>query len=123
MRRRDFITFIGGSQRFHGRLWRMPSGRDGDKGDRRADGFCRKRWGGGGMVAAFRNALPKLGWTGEATCALNFDGAAIDTDRIKALAKELVDLQPRTRSSVKAHHRGLVLLPARRRQLRSCSCL
>ena len=46
------------------------------------------------MVAAFRNALPKLGWTEGSNVRIEFRWGGYDTDRIKALAKELVDLQP-----------------------------
>ena len=46
------------------------------------------------MVAAFRSALAKLGWTEGSNVRIELRWAGPDPDRIKTLAKELVDLRP-----------------------------
>jgi putative tryptophan/tyrosine transport system substrate-binding protein len=46
------------------------------------------------MVAAFRGALPKLGWTEGSNVRIELRWGGYDADRIKMLAKELVDLRP-----------------------------
>jgi ABC-type uncharacterized transport system substrate-binding protein len=45
-------------------------------------------------LAAFRVALAKLGWTEGSNLRIELRWSAADADRIRALAKELVDLQP-----------------------------
>jgi putative tryptophan/tyrosine transport system substrate-binding protein len=45
-------------------------------------------------LAAFRVALAKLGWTEGTNLRIELRWSAADADRIRALAKELVDLQP-----------------------------
>jgi putative tryptophan/tyrosine transport system substrate-binding protein len=45
-------------------------------------------------LAAFRAALAKLGWTEGSNLRIELRWSAADPDRIRALAKELVDLQP-----------------------------
>ena len=42
------------------------------------------------MVAAFRGALPKLGWTEGSNVRIEVRWGGYDLDRIKTLAKELV---------------------------------
>jgi putative tryptophan/tyrosine transport system substrate-binding protein len=46
------------------------------------------------MVAAFRAALAKLGWTEGSNVRIELRWSGYDRDRIKTLAKELVDLRP-----------------------------
>jgi putative tryptophan/tyrosine transport system substrate-binding protein len=46
------------------------------------------------MVAAFRAALAKLGWTEDSNMRIELRWGGYDRDRIKRLAKELVDLRP-----------------------------
>jgi putative ABC transport system substrate-binding protein len=46
------------------------------------------------LVAAFRGALAKLGWTEGSNLRIELRWAAADPDRIKTFAKELVDLRP-----------------------------
>jgi ABC-type uncharacterized transport system substrate-binding protein len=45
-------------------------------------------------VAAFRNALPKLGWTEGSNVRIELRWGGYDADRVKTLARELVDLRP-----------------------------
>ena len=93
MRRRDFITFIGGSA-VSWPLVAHAERRDGMRLIGVLMGFAESDPGAQSMVAAFRNALPKLGWTEGSNVRIEFRWGGYDTDRIKALAKELVDLQP-----------------------------
>ena len=46
------------------------------------------------MVAAFRAALANLGWTEGSNVRIELRWSGYDRDRIKTLAKELVDLRP-----------------------------
>jgi putative tryptophan/tyrosine transport system substrate-binding protein len=46
------------------------------------------------MVAAFRGALPKLGWTEGSNVRIELRWGGYDADGIKTLAKELIDLRP-----------------------------
>jgi len=46
------------------------------------------------MFAAFRGALAKLGWTEGSNLRTELRWSAGDADRMRALAKELVDLRP-----------------------------
>jgi putative ABC transport system substrate-binding protein len=45
-------------------------------------------------LAAFRGALSKLGWTEGSNLRIELRWSAADPDRMRALAKELVDLRP-----------------------------
>jgi len=45
-------------------------------------------------LAAFRGALPKLGWTEGSNLRIELRWTAGDADRMRTLAKELVDLRP-----------------------------
>src|SRR5437764_13871134 len=45
-------------------------------------------------LAAFRGALPKLGWTEGSNLRIELRWSADDPDRMRTLAKELVDLRP-----------------------------
>jgi putative tryptophan/tyrosine transport system substrate-binding protein len=46
------------------------------------------------MVEAFRSALPKLGWTEGSNVRIEVRWGGYDADRIRMLAKELVNLRP-----------------------------
>jgi putative ABC transport system substrate-binding protein len=46
------------------------------------------------MVAAFRSALPKLGWTEGGNVRIELRWAGPDPERANALAKELAGLRP-----------------------------
>jgi len=46
------------------------------------------------MVAAFRDALPKLGWTEGSNVRIELRWGGYDAASIKTLAKELIDLRP-----------------------------
>jgi len=93
MRRREFIKVIAGSAA----AWPLVA---------RAEHAGRVRLIGALMgyaendqtaqseFAAFRGALAKLGWTENSNVRIETRWGAADPDRIKALAKELVGLQP-----------------------------
>ena len=118
MRRREFITFIGGAARVAAR------------GACAADRTMRligvlmayaesdpaaQSW-----LAAFRAALAKLGWTEGSNLRIELRWSAGDADRMRTFAKELVDLRPDAIFG-RDHARETTPLPARRRQFRSCS--
>jgi putative ABC transport system substrate-binding protein len=46
------------------------------------------------MVAAFRNALSKLGWTEGSNAHIELRWAGLDPEKINRMAKELADLRP-----------------------------
>jgi putative ABC transport system substrate-binding protein len=46
------------------------------------------------LVSAFTQALADLGWTHGRNVQMDFRGTGDDTNRIRALAQELVGLQP-----------------------------
>jgi ABC-type uncharacterized transport system substrate-binding protein len=93
MRRREFITFVGGAAT----AWSLAA---------RAQQLDRMRLIGVLMgyaesdpavqsyVAAFREALAKLRWTEDSNLRIELRWGAGDMGRISALAKELVNLQP-----------------------------
>ena len=92
MRRREFITFLGGGAA----IWPLAArAQQGDRmrrigvlvsGDEN-DPF--KTW-----VYAFTHALTDLGWTEGRNLRIDLRWHGDDTNRIVALAKELVGLQP-----------------------------
>ena len=92
MRRREFVALFGAAAALP--VAARAQQRDGTRVIGVLMGFAESDPGAQSMVAAFRNALPKLGWMEGATCASNFGWGGYDADRIKALAKELVDLRP-----------------------------
>jgi putative ABC transport system substrate-binding protein len=82
MRRRDFITLVGGAA-----AW--PLAARAQQGDRvRRDPVAKT------SVSAFTQALAGLGWTDGRNVRMDLRWAGGDTDRIRALAQELVGLQP-----------------------------
>jgi len=92
MRRREFISLIGGAaawplaaraqqpvrMRLIGVLMGYP------ESDQAAQSW----------LAAFRGALPKLGWTEGSNLRIELRWSANDPARMRTLAKELVDLRP-----------------------------
>jgi putative ABC transport system substrate-binding protein len=93
MRRREFITLLGGAPA----AW--PLAARAQQGDRvRRIGVLipgdendpvSKTW-----VFAFTQALAGLGWTDGRNVRIDLRGARGDTNRMRALAQELVGLQP-----------------------------
>jgi putative ABC transport system substrate-binding protein len=93
LRRREFITFLGGAAA----AW--PLGASAQQGDRlRRIGYLT-----GGdendplvksLVSAFTRALADLGWTVGRNVQMDLRGAGGDLNRLPALARELVGLQP-----------------------------
>ena len=93
MRRRKFITLLGSAAA----VW--PFVARAEQRDRTRlvgvlMGFAESDPTAQSMVAAFRNALPKLGWTEGDNVRLELRWGGYDVDRIATLAKELVDLKP-----------------------------
>ncbi|MGY8685483.1 ABC transporter substrate-binding protein [Bradyrhizobium sp. UFLA05-153] len=93
MRRRDFMTLVGSAATAWSRAARAQQAQR----MRRVSvliGFAEtdpdvKSW-----FAAFRDALAKLGWTEGSNFQIELRWASDDLDRMKAVAKELVDLRP-----------------------------
>ena len=93
MRRRKFITLLGSAAA----VW--PFVARAEQRDRTRlvgvlMGFAESDPIAQSMVAAFLNALPKLGWTEGDNVRLELRWGGYDVDRIATLAKELVDLKP-----------------------------
>ena len=65
-----------------------------DAADRRADGLSGERSKCAGLSPALRGSLAKLRWTEGDNLRIEVRWATGDTDRIRTLAKELVDLRP-----------------------------
>jgi len=92
VRRRDFIALIGGAAALPlvaraqqpERMRRIGVLMAYAQSDRAAQSW----------LAAFRGALSKLGWTEGSNLRIDLRWSADDPDRIRALAKELVDLRP-----------------------------
>jgi putative tryptophan/tyrosine transport system substrate-binding protein len=93
LRRREFITLLGGAAA----AWPLaaraqPSDRMRLIGVLMAyaeSDSTAQSW-----LAAFRAALAKLGWTEGSDLQIELRWSAADVDRMKTLAKELVDLRP-----------------------------
>jgi ABC-type uncharacterized transport system substrate-binding protein len=92
MRRREFITLLGGSA-----AW--PLAAQAQQSERmrligvlmayaESDSIAQS-W-----LAAFRAALAKLGWTEGSNLRIELRWSAADADRMRTLAKELVELRP-----------------------------
>src|SRR5438105_9551493 len=92
MRRREFIALLGGTV-----AWPLAArAQQPDRvrligvlvGNAQSDRVAQS-W-----LAAFRGALSKLGWTEGSNLRIELRWSAGDADRMRTLAKELVDLRP-----------------------------
>jgi putative ABC transport system substrate-binding protein len=92
MRRREFITVLGSAAAWPLAVRAQPGGPvrliGVLMGFGESDAFARS-W-----LAAFRDALAKLGWTEGNNVRIELRWSAADADQIKTLAKELVSLRP-----------------------------
>jgi len=93
MRRRDLIKGIAGSAA----VW--PLAARAQQPDRMRVigvlmGYAESDRTAQSWLAAFRGALPKLGWTEGSNLRIELRWTAGDADRMRTLAKELVDLRP-----------------------------
>ena len=93
MRRRDFITLLVGAAV----AW--PLAARAQQPDRMRligvlMGYAESDPTAQSWLAAFRGALAKLGWTEGSNLRIELRWSAGDADRIRTLAKELVDLRP-----------------------------
>jgi putative tryptophan/tyrosine transport system substrate-binding protein len=61
-------------------------------------------------LAAFRAALAKLGWTEGSNLRIELRWSAADADRMRTLAKELVDLRPNAIFGVSTPAIGIVFV-------------
>ena len=93
MRRREFIALVGGATVALSFTAGAPRGEQ----VRRIGvlmGFAETDPTAHSWVKAFRDALAKLGWAEGSNLRLELRWAAADPDRIRTLAKELVELRP-----------------------------
>jgi putative ABC transport system substrate-binding protein len=93
MRRREFITLLGGTAAA------LPLAARAEQSDRMRRigvlmGFAESDPTAQSWIAAFQNALAKLGWTEGSNLRIELRWAAADPDKIRSFAKELVDLRP-----------------------------
>jgi putative tryptophan/tyrosine transport system substrate-binding protein len=93
MRRREFIALVGGTTVA---LSFTAGAQQGEHVQRIGVlmGFAETDPTARSWVKAFRDALAKLGWTEGSNIRLELRWAAADPDRIRTLAKELVELRP-----------------------------
>ena len=92
MRRREFITLLGGTC-----AWPLSARAQQTGSVRRIGvliGFAESDPSVRSWLAAFRGALAKLGWTEGSNLRIELRWAGDDPDRMKTFAKELVDLRP-----------------------------
>ena len=92
MKRREFITLLGGAA-----TWPLAARAQQPERMRRIGvlmGFAESDPAAQSWLAAFRDALAKLGWKEASNLQIEVRWAAADPDRIRTLAKELVDLRP-----------------------------
>jgi putative tryptophan/tyrosine transport system substrate-binding protein len=93
MRRREFITLLGGAAA----TWPIAA-RAQQAGSVRLVGvlinFTESDPSAQPLLVAFRSALSKLGWTEGSNLRIEVRWGAGNPDRIRTLAKELVDLRP-----------------------------
>jgi putative tryptophan/tyrosine transport system substrate-binding protein len=93
MRRREFITLLGGT------AFAWPLAAYAQQSDRMRligmlMGYAESDPAAQSEVAAFRGGLVKLGWTEGSNLRIELRWSAGDPDRMKTFAKELVDLRP-----------------------------
>jgi len=92
MKRRDFITLIGGAT-----VWSVGALAQQAQPKRRIgvlSGFARQDPESNARVVAFRQALADLGWSEERNLQIDYRWTEGDIDRVRALAAELVALAP-----------------------------
>src|SRR6516165_12551145 len=92
MRRREFITLLVGAA-----AWPLAARAQQLDRMRRIGvlmGFAESDPTAQSWLAAFRNALAQLGWSEGNNLRIEVRWGAADPDRIRTLAKELVDLRP-----------------------------
>ena len=92
MRRRDFITLVGGVA-----AWPLAARAQQPARMRRIgvlSAFAESDFEAHGNVTAFRQALEKLGWTDGGNVRIDYRWGSADAGRIRAYAIELVDLKP-----------------------------
>jgi putative ABC transport system substrate-binding protein len=93
MRRRDFITLLGGAAA----AWPLMARAQQPERMRRIGvvmAYAGSDPNGQVQVAAFRQALQKLGWIEGRNIQIDFRYASDDSARVRALAVELLDLKP-----------------------------
>ena len=93
MRRRDFMTLVGGAAT----AWPLAARAQQAQRMRRVGiliGFAESDPAAQSWLTAFRGALAKLGWTESSNFQIELRWASDNPDRMKAFAKELVDLRP-----------------------------
>jgi putative tryptophan/tyrosine transport system substrate-binding protein len=92
LKRREFITLLGGAA-----MWPLAARAQQTIQTRRIGvlmGFAETDPAAQSWLAAFRNALTQLGWSEGNNLRIEVRWGAADPDRIRTLAKELVDLRP-----------------------------
>jgi putative ABC transport system substrate-binding protein len=92
MRRREFITLLGGAA-----AWPLPARAQQAERVRLLGlqmGFSESDPAGQSQIAAFRRALPELGWMEGGNLRIEIRWGGADPDRHQTLAKELVNLRP-----------------------------
>jgi ABC-type uncharacterized transport system substrate-binding protein len=92
MRRRDFVAVLGGTV-----AWPLIARAQQPDRMRLVGvlmGFAESDPGAQSMIAAFRAALAELGWTEGSNLRIELRWTSGDADKIRRLAKELVDLRP-----------------------------
>jgi putative tryptophan/tyrosine transport system substrate-binding protein len=94
MRRREFITLLGGAAA----TWPLAARAQQPERMRRIGvlmGYAENDREGQAFVAAFREGLQKLGWAEDRNIRIDFRwAAASDVESMQRFAKELVALQP-----------------------------
>jgi putative tryptophan/tyrosine transport system substrate-binding protein len=93
MRRREFITLVGGGAV----TWPIVTRAQQPDRTRLIGvlmGFAESDPSAQSWLAAFRAALAKLGWTEGSNLRIELRWGVVDQDKIRGLAKELVDLRP-----------------------------
>jgi putative tryptophan/tyrosine transport system substrate-binding protein len=93
MRRREFVALVGGA------IVALPFSADAQQDEhvRRIGvlmGFAENDPTAQSWMAAFRDALAKLGWAEGSNLRIELRWSAADPNRIRTLAKELVELRP-----------------------------
>jgi putative ABC transport system substrate-binding protein len=92
MRRREFITFLGGAA-----AWPFTARAQQPERTRRIAvlmGYAETDLEARTRIGAFRSALTKLGWAEDSNLRIEVRWGAGDADKIRSFAKELVDLRP-----------------------------